>query len=644
MNFFQYQDQARRQTRRLVVLFMLAVLTIVAVIDVVVLFTLGFDAETLANQQGIFTVELITSNWPLLAATTAVTLGVIGLASLFRMASLRDGGGKVARDLGGTLVTSDTRDANKRRLRNVVEEMALASGIPTPEIYVLEQESGINAFAAGFSPSDAAVAVTRGALETFTRDELQGVIAHEFSHIFNGDMRLNIRLMGVLFGILVLAIVGRRVLFSARYTRSSKDSGAGAILLIAVAVTAVGYIGLFFGRMIKSAVSRQREYLADASAVQFTRHPDGIAGALKKIAVHSGESYLETEAEEVSHMLFGSGRAQHFLATHPPLLDRIRRIQPDFQEEELKVIRDRAERASEREEARVKRAAKQKDQHSFFDPEKLIDSIGNPNWEQLVVAAGLAASIPGDVKSAAHSSEWAPEVMLLLLLDADTQIREEQLLIINQQMGEQSEIQVRGLMGSMPNVQAEQRLPLLEMCFPALKRRPADYLDGLMTTIRMMVHADGKVDVFEYVLAKLLQMHLDDAANPSTAGTGGNLTTVKCATDISRLLAILAIHGHESMSTAQGALAAGLKHLDLPPAEGMEQPDDWHRAMDKALGRLDTLKPAEKEKLVSALLITVTFDQQLRAEEIELMRAVCAAIHTPLPTMPVRASVNGPGS
>ncbi len=635
MNFFQYQDQARRQTRWLVILFILAVIAIVAVIDLVVLLTLGMDANRLAEQQGLFSVALFTSNYPLLAGTSAATLFVIGLASLFRMSTLSSGGGKVARDLGGTLVTADTRDAKKKRLRNVVEEMALASGIPTPEIYVLEQEGGINAFAAGFSPSDAAIAVTRGALEHFTRDELQGVIAHEFSHIFNGDMRLNIRLMGVLFGILVLALVGRRVLISARYTRSSKNNGAGAILLIALAVTAVGYIGLFFGRMIKSGVSRQREYLADASAVQFTRYPEGIAGALKKIAVHSNASYLDVEEEEISHMLFGAGRRQHLLATHPPLLDRIRRIQPDFQEEELKLIRDRAERASEREEARVARAAEQKARKTFFDPEKLIESIGNPDWEQLVVAAGLVASIPEDIKSAAHSSEWAPEVMLLLLLDANADIRERQLLIVNEQMGEQSEIQLRGLMGSMPQVRADHRLPLLELCFPALKRRPADYLVGLMTTIKMMVHADGKVDVFEYVLAKLIQMQLDDAANPAAAAVGGKLIVAKCAGEISGLLSILASHGHESPAVAEAALAAGLAHLELPAGEGAKAPGKWHQAMDQALARLDRLKPAEKEKLVAALLITVTHDQELVSEEIELMRAVCAAIHTPLPTMAI---------
>src|SRR5210317_2619922 len=306
MNFFEYQDQARRQSRWLVFLFVLAVVIIIIVIDIAILLAFGvMDAE---RQTALISLDSLKTNLPTLLVGALVTAAVIALASLFKTVSLRSGGGKVARDLGGVLVEADAHDPLRRRLYNVVEEIALASGIPVPEIYVLEQESAINAFAAGFTPADAAVAVTRGALETLSRNELQGVIAHEFSHIFNGDMRLNIRLMGALFGILVLSLIGRRVLHGSYYVGRSKNSNGGAIVLIAVAVMLVGYIGLFFGRWIKSAVSRQREYLADASAVQFTRNPDGIAGALKRIGGLESRSKVENPgASEVSHAFFAQG-------------------------------------------------------------------------------------------------------------------------------------------------------------------------------------------------------------------------------------------------------------------------------------------------------------------------------------------------
>ena len=257
MNFFEHQDQARRNTRWLLFLFLMAVLAIVGVIDFAVLVMLG--SHQVDVTQTLQLSDLLVANRRLLIGVSCATLLVIGLASAYRIILLKTGGGQVAEELGGTALPSSPEDPLHQRLRNVVEEIALASGVPVPEIYVLEHEQGINAFAAGFTPADAAVAVTRGALEKLSRSELQGVIAHEFSHVFNGDMRLNIRLMGALFGILVLAVAGRRILFHTRYARSRNKEGM-VIVLLGAALMVAGYVGLFFGRWIKSAVSRQREY------------------------------------------------------------------------------------------------------------------------------------------------------------------------------------------------------------------------------------------------------------------------------------------------------------------------------------------------------------------------------------------------
>ncbi|NLW95439.1 MAG: M48 family metalloprotease, partial [Xanthomonadaceae bacterium] len=287
MNFFERQAQARRNTTRLVVLFALAVVGIVVAVDLGVLLVFGSDPA-------------------LLAVSTLLALGVIGIGSMYRTASLSGGGDSVALQMGGVPVPEDTTDVQLRRLRNVVEEMSIASGVPVPRVYVLEHEPGINAFAAGYSPSDAVIAVTRGALDRLNRDELQGVIAHEYSHILNGDMRLNIRLVGVLFGILMLGLIGRKIL---QHGAAVRGRNAMPLLVAALLALVVGYVGLFFGRMIKAGVSRSREVLADASAVQFTRQTTGLAGALKKIAgLHDGSRLTaRAEAEEVSHMLFGDG-------------------------------------------------------------------------------------------------------------------------------------------------------------------------------------------------------------------------------------------------------------------------------------------------------------------------------------------------
>ena len=321
MNFFEQQAVARRTSARLVFLMAVAIAGIVLAVDAV--------------------VWVATQSPELVLFATVSSVAVIALGSLYRIASLGGGGEPVAQQLGGTLVPENTTEPGLRRLRNVVEEIAIASGVPVPKVYVLEHEAGINAFAAGYSTSDAVIAVTRGALDRLNRDELQGVVAHEFSHILNGDMRLNIRLVGVLFGILMIGLIGRKILEHGRFGGRGKN--IGAILVAALVAMLIGYVGLFFGRMIKAGVSRTREKLADASAVQFTRQTQGLSGALKKIGgLHDGSRLNQrSDAEEVSHMLFGDGVgfdqlfAGNLFATHPPLLERIRALEPGFNDDAM---------------------------------------------------------------------------------------------------------------------------------------------------------------------------------------------------------------------------------------------------------------------------------------------------------------------
>jgi Zn-dependent protease with chaperone function len=635
MNFFEQQDRARKQSRWLIIVFIVAVLVIVAAIDLLILLAAGVSS---IETEGVppLNQQLFADNLSLLTGGAIATLLVIGLASLFKTMGLRAGGGKVARELGGNLVESAPRDARLRRLRNVVEEIALASGVPVPEIYVLEQESGINAFAAGYTPSDAAVAVSRGALEKLSRDELQGVIAHEFSHILNGDMRINIRLMGALFGILMLALIGRRVLIHSHFAgRSSRDKNGAVVLAIAFGLMAVGYIGLFFGRWIKAAVSRQREYLADASAVQFTRDPNGIGGALKKIAIYSDASYLGVDTEEISHMLFGDGRKMSFFSTHPPLEDRIKKIDPGFQPEELdrlaaKIARDRitAEKARER-----KAGQEEKPQRGMFDVDNIIKQIGNPDWDRLLMAAAIAASIPDDVNRAAHSPEWAPEVLFYTLLDPNAQVRDQQLLIIAQLMGSDSESRTRSLLeaGGMPG--PEQRLPLLEVAFPALKRHPPDLLKKVLETVEALSHVDGRIDVFEYLLARIIDQHLREIYNPHAVRVSGSKSLRSCRTEALQITAVLAAHGHEGGDAAQSAFTAGLEVLGVDAETTMPRLESWTEVLDRALPKLDRLKSAEKEKLVRALITVVLHDGLLAPAELELLRVTCDLIHVPLPML-----------
>lgn len=644
MNFFQRQAKARTQTKRLIFLFALAVMAVMAAMMLLFLVLLGQPENNASGNSlaGLFSARNLADQSMLLIWTGLGTAGVMGFASLFRMASLRGGGGKVAQELGGQRVDPDTRDPLQRRLVNVVEEIALASGVPVPEIYVLDHEAGINAFAAGYSPSDAAVAVTRGTLETLNRAELQGVIAHEFSHILNGDMRLNIKLMGVLFGILVLAVMGRKLLHNAYLFggRSRKNNG-GAILAIALGLVVIGYIGLFFGRWIKAGVARQREYLADASAVQFTRDPSGIAGALKKIGASQHGALLEAETEEVSHMLFGPGQVSHLFATHPPLFERIKAIEPSFKPEEIKAVAERMAREKQRSLEDAQREAKQrttqKQAPGGFDlsADSIIENIGHPHWQAILAAAALAESLPDPLVRAARHHEWSPALVLLLLLDRDESIRNGQLQSIARLSGDTAAQQVTELLRQFGDIAPGQRLPLVEIALPAVKRRSRREIRDLHATVRELSLADASISPFEFLLNQIISSYLEDAIQPASVQEHGRFNIAQRKQAIEVTLAALAWFGNrDNPDTAQAAYAAGLAIVDIDNATASwPEHKNWPDDLRRALAALNQLKPAAKQELVKAWLTTVLYDQQATTHELEMLRAYCATIHVPMPPL-----------
>ena len=314
MDFFARQDQARKKTKLLVFYFVVAVILIVALNYLVALVVFsGAQARQHRDDRYEAATPLVLWNPPVFLGATLITLAIVSIGSVFKISQLAGGGSVVAESMGGRLVNSNTTDPDERKLLNVVEEMAIASGVPMPQVYVLDNEEGINAFAAGHTTGDAAVGVTRSCITKLSRDELQGVIGHEFSHILNGDMRLNIQLMGVLFGILCLATIGRILL----YVRGGNSRDKNMLPIIGIALLIIGSVGVFFGRLIQAAVSRQREFLADASSVQFTRNPAGLSGALQKIGGY-GSKMESPNAPDAGHLVFWQcsfqcifGRAGH---------------------------------------------------------------------------------------------------------------------------------------------------------------------------------------------------------------------------------------------------------------------------------------------------------------------------------------------
>jgi len=671
MDFYARQAAARGQTRWLVIGFVLSLLAVALALDLV-LFT--FLSSSKADGRA-GPLVFAAANPGVALFSTLLVMGVLGLASLYKSMELRGGGGVVARNLGGVLVAQDTTDLQRKRLLNVVSEMAIASGVPMPEVYVLEQESAINAFAAGHTPANAAVTVTQGALDRLNRDQLQGVIGHEFSHILNGDMRLNVQLMGWVFGLFVVALIGRLILnFSPRDRR-----GNNGIVALGFAVMVLGYVGLFFGRLMQAAVSRQRERLADASGVQFTRNPQGLKEALVKIAATPDGSVLTTpHAEQAAHMFFAEG-LNRFFATHPPILERIRELDPQFDERELARVAAEYERADAAGEdasqagagvgradagptdaaggARVGMAggsAFAAGDAGLGGAAGLRGRAGPPTLN--VATPGVSASSLAGSVDAAHirqaqaihaalpdsvrefqSPGRAQAFVLALLLSKEPDVRQTQLAVLGQSLSVGNFAFIQQIEPVVDAIDPMLRLPALQQVFPSLRRAPVAQRRALAQLASQLIHADARIDAFEFSLAKLLETLLNDELDASAPH--GTASLEDAQEEINVLFATLAQLGAQDEHSAQIAYEAGMTVvLPMRPPEYAPL-SDWPRQLSNALPRLGRLSPLAKKTVIDGLVKTITSDEVMTEAEAELLRTVCALLHCPLP--PLLASPPG---
>jgi Zn-dependent protease with chaperone function len=636
MDFFESQDIARRKTVILTFYMVLAVIfLIIGVYAAVIIAWLASDKSAV----GIWHTDVF-----ILVALAVIIIVMLG--SAFKTASLSKGGRYVAEMLGGIPVDPNTNDPDQRRLLNVVEEMAIASGVPVPSVYILTNEQGINAFAAGLSPRDAVVAVTQGCIKSLTRDELQGVIAHEFSHILNGDMRLNIRLIGIIAGILVIAVIGRvivRSTSSGRSRSSSKKGGSVAALMLAgFILMLVGYIGVFFGKLIKSAVSRQREFLADASAVQFTRNPPGIAGALVKIALHRpGSRIHNVHADEASHLFFGNGLSRSFmnlLATHPPIDERIRRIDPSYIADNGKIIYKEQEVDQGAPMSGISSFAQQVSTASAqtgrvsLSPERFSSIVGAPQPEHIAFATRLVSDLPPRVAKAAREPFGARAVIYCLLLNEEDGIRKIQLerLMENADAGV-----IRETMQIMPVVDTigkEYWLTIVDLAIPALKLlSPKQYEDFRMNE-QQLVKADRKISLFEYTLQSVLIRHLDPVFRKIPLQVIKYHVIDQVQVECLMLLSILAWRGSTGRSAAEESFRRGIAELNIGGKPAILAREKCGlNALDSSLDRIEAASPQVKKRVLMACVACISADSFITVEESEMFRAIADTLDCPIP-------------
>lgn len=532
------------------------------------------------------------------------------IESLLKIQQLKRGGWVIAEQLGGTPLNDQTTNDKERRLKNIVEEMSIASGIVVPMVYILKREPGINAFVAGFTVEDAALAVTQGSLDVLSRDELQGVVAHEFSHIFNGDMRLNIQLMGFLNGILFLTELGYSLLRNRSYGRTREGIfPLGGFLLIVL-----GYIGYLFSRMIQSAVSREREYLADASAVQYTRNPSGLADALKKIGGFTFTSNIEhSSSKAIAHLTFANSTKQTFLqwfATHPPLNERIQRLDPSFKGEFQAV--------------------------DFFTSGQDVTSdapllhIGQPKTIHMSYAKAFLDGLSIEIANAAKTTIGAKAIILCLLLDENEPLRNGQYALLSSDLRIQCQnlypyIEAQGIKG---------RLPVFDYTVTKLKTLSAEEIHLFISYAKQLVAADQKISMFEWILLKLLTNHINPKTNVRVRGQIKYKTIGPLEQDIRVILsAMIHLCFKTDSDQMNSVYQKALKHITLKSWPIFSRKDLSIRMLHNSLERMDHASFTIKDDLLRALSSIVSIDPNHATEGVELLRAIGSTLHCPIPPL-----------
>jgi|CXWL01.1.fsa_nt_gi Zn-dependent protease with chaperone function/uncharacterized tellurite resistance protein B-like protein len=662
-SFFENQALARRNTRLLVAMYLLAVVGVIIAVDIVLAGVWIYGVGDMVVPKGRSPGPLA-----LLGAVPArvYLLGALGTAlvifavSGWNIMQLSSGGKAVAEMVGARRVSPDTRDALERRLMNVVEEMSIASGVRVPGVYVMDGEAGINAFAAGYDVSDSVVAVTRGTLEALNRDELQGVIAHEFSHILNGDMRLNIRMIGVLAGIVFIGSIGEFIMRSQRGGSDSK--GAAPVFLGGLALLLIGYIGLFFARLIKAAASRQREFLADASSVQFTRNPDGIAGALDQISLAAAGTLMQNRhAEDISHMFFGEALEMKFeglFGTHPPLEDRIKRAHARFDRSSYR--KSRASAVAEtvaQEDPSGKKGVSRKDAatavltaaaamgaagrrgadlgtawgRSASDSAQLVGSMDGAKVDY---AARLLQSLPAGLRELLRDPAGARAALVALLLAPKEDVMKMQLgALAAKGMGKLAE-EARAAEAMTRRLGPAFHLPLIDLALPAAKSLPEDERLALVGALELVIHSDRRVSLHEFVVLTIARSQLAPRGKPGAAGS----KRIADLRDAAVIVLSLVAHAGTRLDASgvrgaalAAAMRAGAAQMGLPEAQAAAALT--LEAAAEALEMLKGLAPMQKAVLVKGLFAAVSHDGTIRIMEAELMRMVGAVLDCPLPPL-----------
>ena len=637
MNFFEHQDKARRNARVLTLFFLIAVFALIVITNLVAAAFLWMNEDynlySGGSHQGLAGF-LSYFTWARFGGIGMAISGTVSLVVAAKWLQLSKGGKTVAESMGGSRILAQGSDPGERRVLNVVQELALAANMPVPVVYVLNDERGINAFAAGITPADAVVAVTRGAIQQLKRHEVQGVIAPEFSHILNGDMRLNIRLAAMLKGITFVGDVGNFLLRSSRRRHGTDTKSQAALPLLGLGLLSIGWLGGMAAGFIKAAISRQKEYLADASAVQFTRNPEGIADALKVIGGYVPGSLVHAaRANELSHIFFG--QIQHRLwqvfATHPPLEDRIRRLDPRWDGVVIKrEVKHFGPKTQANGEGRVGFVAAGILASAALETE-LIDADFGPSPGELDYQSAHKHELPLAFIQHSHQPLGANALVYALFISRDAVLRKAQLSIISQDDIPGLADLVFTLAPGVHKLTAPLRLPLLEICIPALKSISAPQYQTFKDTLVKLVRTDGRTDLYEWCMFQLVRHYLDSEfikvkrSKPRYRDLRNVLEHIRV---------VLSVLAHEGSGETDAVFRLGANELDFSALQLLPREHCSREAFSTSVSELADCYPLLKPRLLKAMAFAAGSDGRISGAEQEILASMAAVMDCPVPLQP----------
>lgn len=668
MDFFQRQDNARRKTSLLVLLFVIAVLLVVVAVNGAIFAVFKFSNS----------YEFDTAQWWLGAPAAYTALGtllVIIAGSLTCYIKLGSGGVAVAKMAGAVRVDLNSRSSEIRTYINVVEEMSIAAGLPVPEIFIMPQELAINAFVAGYTPADTVVVITQGALETLSRDELQGVIGHEFSHILHADTLINLRLMALLAGILFVGDIGQFLMRSSSRGRHSsrRSKEEGGMLLLGLALAIIGYVGVFMGRLIKAAVSRQREFLADASSVQFTRNPEGIAGALFTIDQHTSSTYLThtIQAESMNHMCFGETVKIGFsklLASHPPIRERIDALggsmfarvrsknrnkqQPASVSEQAKKSVDLPESAKGFASGSSASAATNQENVSELPPIPYVPPVkktAGSNISSFATATGevsvedvdharlLLQRLPEEVHQLTHTPSGAALIIICLIAKENNLSEKEIASAYNQSEFNFPPVgTITTVLALTERIDHQLRMPVLELCSPTLKTLDTKQRETLISSLFSLAKSDGKISLFEFLCLSFLELQLPAKVRKPKIRQTYKLHELSDELDTILTLIYQAGVPHQDEAAAKTILEDSIHRLCGGKSQQPSTSKRNTREVSAAFNKLRDLSPLLKPAVLDAATDLILADNVITTKEYDVLRVIASCLDCPMPALMIR--------